>query len=124
MIVAAASGMARRFPVGAEVDDNGVDFRVWAPRRSSVRVVVGDAEHALEREPDGHFRGLVAAARAGTRYRFRLDDERETFPDPASRSQPEGPHGPSEIVDPSRYRWRAPWRGATMKGAVIYETHI
>ena len=132
MIVAAASGMARRFPVGAEVDDNGVDFRVWAPRRRSVRVVIGDAEHALEgdaehaleREPDGHFRGLVAAARAGTRYRFRLDDERETFPDPASRFQPEGPHGASEVVDPSRYGWRNDsWRGVTMKSAVLYEMH-
>jgi maltooligosyltrehalose trehalohydrolase len=124
--------MARRFPIGAEVDDNGVDFRVWAPRRRSVRVVIGDAEHALEgdaehaleREPDGHFRGLVAAARAGTRYRFRLDDERETFPDPASRFQPEGPHGASEVVDPSRYRWGDDsWRGVTMKDAVLYEMH-
>src|SRR2546423_439800 len=82
--------------IGAEVGEGGGDLRVWAPQRRAVHVVIDGAEHALEREADGHFRGLVAAARAGTRYRFRLDDEREAFPDPASRFQPEGPHGPSE----------------------------
>jgi len=121
MIVAAAGDMVRRRAIGAEVDGDGVDFRVWAPRRQSVRVVIDGVEHALEREPSGHFHGFVAGAGAGTRYRFRLDDERETYPDPASRFQPEGPHGPSEVIDPSRYRWVSSQPAAP---AVIYEIHI
>jgi maltooligosyltrehalose trehalohydrolase len=117
--------ISRRFPVGAELVEGGAEFRVWAPARQRVRVVIGDREHPLEREPSGHFRGFVNGARAGTRYRFRLDDERETYPDPASRFQPDGPHGASEVVDPSSYVWRS---GAlpdvTMKSAVLYEMHV
>jgi maltooligosyltrehalose trehalohydrolase len=58
-------------------------------------------------------------------YRFRLDGEGALYPDPASRFQPEGPHGPSQIVDPSRFAWsdRA-WRGAGPQGQVVYEMHI
>src|ERR1051325_5293146 len=116
--------ISRRLPVGAELVEGGADFRVWAPRRRSVRVVIGDREQALERDGGGYFRGVVAGAAAGTRYRFRLDDERETYPDPASRFQPEGPHGASEIVDPSTYRWRTTnWRGVTLRDAVLYEMH-
>jgi maltooligosyltrehalose trehalohydrolase len=115
----------RRFPVGAELVEGGVDFRVWAPARQSVRAVIGDNEHPLEREPDGHFHGFVAGADAGTLYRLRLDDERETYPDPASRFQPDGPHGASEVVDPASYRWGdAAWRGVALKGAVFYEMHV
>jgi maltooligosyltrehalose trehalohydrolase len=117
--------MDRRFPIGAEVIAGGVDFRVWAPRRRSVHVVIGDDEHALERESDGYFRGFVASARAGTLYRFRLEGERESYPDPASRFQPAGPHGPSMVVDPASYRWRTEsWRDATLNNAAIYEMHV
>src|SRR5437763_12507034 len=117
--------IARRFPVGAELGEGGADFRLWAPQRRSVGVVIEEREHALARDGDGYFRGFVAGAAAGARYRFRLDDEREAFPDPASRFQPEGPHGPSEVVDPSGYRWRSrSWRDVTMKDAVLYDMHL
>src|ERR1051325_4625323 len=116
--------ISRRLPVGAELVEGGADFRVWAPRRRAVRVATGGRKQALERDGGGYFRGVVAGAAAGTRYRFRLDDERETYPDPASRFQPEGPHGASEIVDPSTYRWRTTnWRGVTLRDAVLYEMH-
>ena len=85
--------MKRRRTIGAEPVSGGVHFRVWAPARQRVAVVIDGRDHPLEREASGHFSGLVASARAGTRYRFRLDDEEETYPDPASRYQPEGPHG-------------------------------
>jgi maltooligosyltrehalose trehalohydrolase len=115
----------RRRPIGAEWIGGGVDFRVWAPDHRNVAVVIDGSDFPLEREPDGHFRGFVPDARAGTRYRFRLSGARETFPDPASRFQPEGPHGPSEVVDPDAYRWRdSDWRGMGTKGLVIYEMHI
>ncbi|HEX9160934.1 MAG TPA: malto-oligosyltrehalose trehalohydrolase [Thermoanaerobaculia bacterium] len=117
----------RRRSVGAEVLDGGVSFRVWAPARSRASVVIepnGD-EFPLDRERDGYFSGIVSTASAGTRYRFRLDDDEDAYPDPASRFQPDGPHGSSEVIDPLRYRWRdTQWRGVTMKGLVVYEMHI
>src|SRR5262249_2415703 len=62
---------------------------------------------------------------AGARYRFCLDGEPALYPDPASRFQPEGPHGPSEVVDPSRYSWRdGRWKGISIEGQVFYELHI
>src|SRR6476469_3462234 len=106
----------RRLKIGAELVSGGVSFRVWAPARARVAVVIDQAETQLDRESDGHFSAVVTSARAGTRYRIRLDDERETYPDPASRFQPEGPHGPSEVVDPSAYRWKSKWPGASAKG--------
>jgi maltooligosyltrehalose trehalohydrolase len=110
----------RRRAIGAEVTKDGTDFRVWAPDHRDVAVVIDNTDHPLERESGGYFRGFVANAQAGTRYRFRLDVAKETFPDPASRFQPEGPHGPSEVVDPS-YRWRE-W--SMPDRLVIYEMHI
>ncbi|HUK17555.1 MAG TPA: malto-oligosyltrehalose trehalohydrolase [Bryobacteraceae bacterium] len=119
--------MQRRFPIGAEVlhDSSGVHFRVWAPRRRKVEVMLeGGAAVPLEREPGGHFSGLVAEAHAGSLYRFRLDGG-GAFPDPASRFQPEGPHGPSRVVDASQFHWSdGAWPGASLQGQVISEIHI
>jgi maltooligosyltrehalose trehalohydrolase len=96
----------RRLPVGAEIAAGGTHFRVWAPRRRAVEVIEADTGRAdaLEAESDGWFAGLVPRAAAGFRYRFRLDGG-GAFPDPASRFQPEGPHGPSEVVDPGAFAW-------------------
>ena len=122
---------ARRLPVGAEVVDGGVHFRVWAPKRKKVEVVfegpAGDwpLAVALDPEDDGYFSGLVEGAGAGALYRFRLDDDETLYPDPASRFQPDGPHGPSQVVDPSSYQWRnAGGAGVQPQGQVIYEMHI
>jgi maltooligosyltrehalose trehalohydrolase len=115
----------RRRAIGAELVDGGVHFRVWAPSRRAVHVVVDDRELALDPEDDGYFSALVADACAGTRYRFRLDDESESYPDPASRFQPDGPHGASQVIDPRAYTWRDDaWRGVTRRGLVIYELHV
>lgn len=79
----------------------------------------------LEREDHGYFSGASTIARAGTLYRYRMDRGERLFPDPASRFQPEGPHGPSEIVNPFRYHWKdSSWKGARIEGQVIYEMHI
>src|SRR5512140_3275015 len=103
--------MNRRRAIGAELTDRGVNFRVWAPGRRSVAVVIGERDYALAAEEGGYFSGTVADARAGTRYRLRIDGAGETFPDPASRFQPDGPHGASQVVDPAAYHWSNPgWR--------------
>jgi maltooligosyltrehalose trehalohydrolase len=115
---------SRRLPIGAELVDGGVHIRVWAPAVASVDVVLADGVvGALTSEPDGYFAGVVNAA-AGGLYRFRLDGGHQLFPDPASRFQPQGPHGPSMIVDPS-FPWSDhQWRGVSPEGQVIYELHV
>jgi maltooligosyltrehalose trehalohydrolase len=115
---------ARRLPIGAELRGDRTEFRVWAPRARSVEVMDERGEAtALEPEAGGYFCGL-AALRAGDRYRYRLDGG-TAYPDPASRRQPEGPHGPSEVVDPGAFHWTDDaWRGVTAPGQVIYELHV
>jgi maltooligosyltrehalose trehalohydrolase len=120
----------RRLPIGAELfGADGVHFRVWAPERRRVEVVLERERRPLavdlEPEPDGYFSGLVGPARDGTRYRFRLDGDAYLYPDPASRFQPEGPHGPSQVVDPSRFAWSDQnWTGVGLEGQIIYELHF
>lgn len=117
----------RRLPVGAEpAPDGGVHFRVWAPRRRTVAVVLDDANGAtgLSPEAGGYFSGLVRSAKSGSMYRFLLDEE-TALADPASRFQPEGPHGPSQVIDPTSFRWQhTDWRGIPPARRVIYEMHI
>jgi maltooligosyltrehalose trehalohydrolase len=118
---------ARRLSAGAEVVPEGVRFRVWAPARRHVDVRVETGApglHPLAPERDGWFSGLVPGLCSGARYRYRLD-EADAFPDPSSRFQPEGPHGPSEVVDPSRFGWTdASWPGLRPDGQVLYELHV
>jgi maltooligosyltrehalose trehalohydrolase len=119
----------RRFAIGAEVREVGAHFRVWAPKTRGVSVLLdrapGAVEHRLRAEREGYFSGLVHDARAGDLYWFRLEGVDRLLPDPASRYQPEGPHGPSQIVDPSRYAWQdAGFRGVSPRGQVVYELHV
>jgi maltooligosyltrehalose trehalohydrolase len=120
----------RRIPVGAEVQPSGgCHFRVWAPKRNKVRLIFDDTGVIvpLEREPgpEGYYSAFVAEAAAGSRYRYLLDDDDYRYPDPVSRFQPEGVHGPSEVIDPSTYEWKdANWPGLKMPGQIIYEMHF
>jgi len=118
----------RRLPAGAEVQEGGVHFRVWAPRRSRVEVVIEGGGEArtipMEAEADGYYSAFAPGLGAGVRYRYRLDGE-GPYPDPASRFQPEGVHGPSEVVDPSTFEWTdGSWKGVGLRGQVLYEMHL
>jgi maltooligosyltrehalose trehalohydrolase len=74
-------------------------------------------------EPDGYYSASVGGFGDGQRYRFRLDGD--LFADPASRFQPDGPFGPSQVVDPGRFTWRhRDWRGVAPERRVVYEMHI
>jgi maltooligosyltrehalose trehalohydrolase len=78
----------------------------------------------LDAEEGGYFSGYLPEATDGTRYRYQLDGA-EIYPDPVARFQPEGPHGPSQVVDPSRFRWTdGNWRGTPLPGQVLYEMHV
>jgi len=117
---------ARRLPVGAEIAPGlGVHFRVWAPRRRRVEAVLETGAVTLAPEPGGYFSGFARNAAAGALYRFRLDGRAALFPDPASRFQPDGPHGPSQVIDPGAFTWTdAGWPGLALEGQVLYEMHI
>ncbi len=115
----------RRLPIGAEISpQGGVHFRVWAPEASRVRVDLGKRTIGLTPEAGGYHAGLVPRVGAGARYRYRLNDG-PPYPDPASRFQPAGPHGPSEVVDPSPFPWTdRRWPGVPREGQVLYELHV
>ena len=121
---------SRRLPVGAELGSGGVSFRVWAPIARTVDVLLeagpgSPSRHRLEPETGGYFSGTIPVARAGTRYRLELDESGRGLPDPASRFQPDGPHGTSEVVDPDAFAWTdAGWSGVGLAGQVLYEMHI
>lgn len=118
----------RRLSVGAEAQPaGGVHFRVWAPKRKKVEVVAEPGGRLdLEREPDeGYFSGFLPEAAAGSRYYYLLDGDDYPHPDPASRFQPEGVHGPSEVVDPAAFEWKdAAWKGLTLPSQVLTEIHL
>jgi len=121
----------RRFPVGAEVMSDGrTHVRVWAPAHKQVLVAHGPTLQGRTRlEPEagtpGYFSGRVEGLVAAGRYAFLLDEDPHPFSDPASRFQPGGPHGPSEVVDAAGFRWSdGDWPGVPARGQVIYELHI
>jgi maltooligosyltrehalose trehalohydrolase len=100
-------------------------FRVWAPQARAVVVVFEDSSApslALKRDADGYFSGATSAQ--VSLYKYRVDGT-GPWPDPCSRFQPRGVHGPSLIVDPTAFNWSdAQWRGVRLRGQVIYELHI
>ena len=116
-------------PFGASVVPEGVRFRVWSPGSSSVEVLIermGDDPLVvpLAPEADGYFGGTGAGEGEGTRYRYRIGGG-AAYPDPASRYQPEGVHGPSEVVDPNRFAWSdEAWAGVRLDQLVLYELHV
>ena len=119
--------LARRLAIGAELSSSGVHFRVWAPTRKTIQVVFDAPEgRAVALKPDGagYFSGFADQTGSGTLYKYRLDGEEE-FPDPASRFQPYGPHGWSQVVDSHSFPWSDNhWPGVRIKGQIIYEMHI
>ena len=120
----------RRFAVGAEpAGELGTHFRVWAPASKTVSVVErfsGSQEHGriqrLEAEPDGYHSGFFEGLSAPSLYSIALDGG--VYPDPASRFQPEGPHGPSQLVDPNRFRWGDAGFRENPDARVIYELQL
>jgi maltooligosyltrehalose trehalohydrolase len=110
---------------GAVVGDREVAFRTWAPAQDAVRLVLENADEIpMTRDAAGFFTARVSDVQPGQRYWFQLKEGLR--PDPASRFQPEGPTGPSQVVDPRAYRWAdAGWSGAPeVHRHVIYELHL
>jgi maltooligosyltrehalose trehalohydrolase len=111
--------------LGAVSIDGVARFRVWAPDARRVEVVFED-DHCkpltLSRERGGYFAGSTSTS--ARRYKYRVDHN-EPWPDPCSRFQPGGVHGPSLLIDPNGFAWSdANWRGIDIERQVIYELHI
>ena len=112
---------------GALPVPSGVHFRVWAPAARELTLVLHDGRAAgtypIPRDADGLFDRIVDAA-AGDRYSYRVNGG-PLRPDPASRFQPEGVHGPSQIVDPSAFEWTdRRWGGRPEADRIVYELHV
>ena len=115
-------------PFGADLGDRRTRFRLWAPGAAQVGLVLGSADDPpvlpMPACADGWYERSVDGAGDGARYAYRIDD-RITVPDPASRSNPDGVHGRSVVVDPTAYEWRdEAWRGRPWHEAVVYELHV
>jgi maltooligosyltrehalose trehalohydrolase len=119
-----------RMPFGAAIGSDGeITFSLWAPAagRVDVRLLTqegGERALPLERRDAGWFALSTSAARPGDRYMYVIDGG-TAVPDPASRFQPAGVHGPSEIIDPEAFEWTdGDWRGRPWEETVIYEFHV
>jgi maltooligosyltrehalose trehalohydrolase len=117
----------KRF-IGARANTDGTYFRLWAPLAKSAVLMVEnhDAPFSLIPERDGYFSAMIHHVGAGDRYKYVVNGG-DPFPDPASRYQPQGPHGPSQVIDPLAFQWseiEATWPGVSIHGQVLYELHV
>ena len=100
-------------------------FEVWAPVHDRVRLRTLGEDHEMTRTAEGYWRVTVPAATPGTDYAYLLGDDDTPLPDPRSRWQPGGVHGPSRLHDPGGYEWHdADWTGRQLAGSVVYELHV
>lgn len=119
--------MSRTIELGAAyLGDDRCTFAVWAPYAESVEVRLhGDSERyvPLEKQENGYYSASVDRVPVGTLYTYRLNRNKER-PDPASRFQPRGVHGPSQVTNPN-FPWTADnWNGPPLRDYVTYELHV
>lgn len=114
-----------RFLGAVPLDDGSTSFSVWAPtaNRVAVDIIGGPLGVVMEKHSSGFHQVTVGGVAAGTRYFYRVDDGPQR-PDPASRFQPSGVHGASEVIDPE-FEWSdSNWRGPERDDLIIYELHV
>ena len=110
---------------GATVQPDGsVSFSVWAPQVLTLSVLLPDRAVPLKRTDEGLYTGIVSDLAVGAPYSYLLDGSRAR-PDPVSRYQPHGVHGPSAVVAPAAFPWTDHhWRGLPLQDLVLYELHV
>lgn len=119
---------AQQTRVGANrLPDGSWEFLVWAPHARTVSVhFVSGCREIIPTDPlaDGYHRATIKTLTPGSEYFYKLDGVRD-LPDPASRFQPQGVHGPSRIVDPEAFRWTdGKWNGIPLGRSIFYELHV
>jgi maltooligosyltrehalose trehalohydrolase len=114
-------------PLGATFPGQGWRFVVWAPAAKELSVhIVGDGDRVvpMQKSDSGYFETAIKKLEPDARYFFRFEDGQE-LPDPASRFQPEGVHGPSQVIDLKNFKWTdSSWRGLELDRGVFYELHV
>jgi maltooligosyltrehalose trehalohydrolase len=100
------------------------ELRVWAPQAKTVEVLLVDEDRTVDMQQEGEW-WHVRVQRPDTKYKYIVDGKDWSMPDPRSAHQPEGVHGPSQLVDHLSYKWNdSVWRGFHLPSAVLYELHI
>ncbi len=115
-------------PLGATpLPGQGWRFVVWAPAAKELRIhIVSDSDRVvpMQKSDSGYFETTIKKLEPDARYLYRFEDGRD-LPDPASRFQPEGVHGPSQVIDLNDFKWTdSSWRGLELDRSVIYELHV
>ena len=120
-------GISNELRLGASYGRDGTcEFLVWAPnaRRVEVRMTYENRSLELNPLPRGYFHGAIAGLTIGTRYVYRVDGIKERA-DPASRYQPDGVFGPSQVFDASDFEWSdREWHGLELQDFIFYELHV
>ena len=115
--------------LGGRWNNGKASFRVWAPSASALQIEIESGSFAgrklaMQLEPEGTWSLEVESLQLGDMYRFRMDGN-PPWPDPASRFQPSGVHGPSQLIDSSSFPWSdAAWKGVERDNLMIYELHV
>ncbi len=107
------------------IEPDKCSFTVWAPNSKNVKVVIEDSgkEIELDKKDFGYWHKKIESLSPGTKYFYLLDDKTKR-PDPASKFQPDGVHGPSQVID-HNFRWQDDnWQGINLKDMIIYELHV
>lgn len=115
-----------RRKIGAEyLGEAKARFLIWAPFKNKMEVIIKDGPvKALRKTSNGYWEGKVDQIQPGAYYKFRINNN-EDFPDPASRSQPEGVHSWSQITEHDSFPWEDKhWQGLELSQMIIYELHI
>lgn len=115
--------MQIEFKVGAFTEANAARFTVWAPEKSKMEVEIAGKFFPMEKNWLGYWTTLVDEVSSGTNYKIRINGEK-TLPDPASCFQPEGVHGPSQVID-RKFNWTDNhWKGLPLRDMIQYELHV
>ncbi|MBT1701782.1 malto-oligosyltrehalose trehalohydrolase [Chryseosolibacter indicus] len=110
-------------PVGSFYKDSACEFVVWAPQREQVSLIINDKTYPLRKDDLGYWSATIKEAGPGTQYKYQLDGDK-ILPDPASRAQTQGVHGPSSVVDPE-FNWNdSDWMGIPLGEMIMYELHV
>ena len=110
--------------LGAVVRQEGTTFEVWAPEAQQIELITEKENQSLQLAENGRWRCFNPEISGGELYRFRIDGDR-ILPDPASRFQPHGVHGPSQVINPHLFDWSDQnWRGIGIREAILYELHV
>ena len=100
------------------------NVKIWSPYAQRVTLILADTEEEIELAREGEHFVIPQPLAIGTRYFVSIDGGMR-LPDPRSMCQPEGPHGPTEVVDPAQFEWTdSTWTGQSLMGKIFYELHV